>query len=335
MLSKTEHTTTAGTVVDRSPRDGDIRADGVVWQYEEPASGGSAAWGWSHLDLVNARARVVAEADAAWSHVTRQVLTGQDETPRILVYDDIVAGVLPSYARASATDEYEVTHWHFVASTTRLVTGRRHAARSLAAAYHALRDKGVVHGPAGVVGAALTDFARSARTHLATLDDDLDRAEDAMLDREESGARLDLAGRLGQVRREAVVLRRELAPVLRGLEDHEDGLPIWFDAPELDAARSAVHGVLDDITALTERARSLQDELTSRLADQTNRRLYLVSIVTTLVMPATFVTGFFGMNTGGLIWSGDDAHFGTAYATVACVGAVGAMLMLLKWRRLL
>ena len=97
----------------------------------------------------------------------------------------------------------------------------------------------------------------------------------------------------------------------------------------------SIHGVLDDITALTERVRSLQDELTSRLADETNRRLYLVSIVTALVMPATFVTGFFGMNTGGLLWSGDDAHMGTAFAGIACLAAVAIMLVLLRWKRLL
>ena len=51
-------------------------------------------------------------------------------------------------------------------------------------------------------------------------------------------------------------------------------------------------GALDDITALSDRARSLQDELTTRLTEETNRRLYIVSVVTALFMPATFVTGF-------------------------------------------
>lgn len=335
MLSQPEHVSAQERTLGHALLHGDVRPDGIVWSYDGPASPDAPAWTWCHLDLVNARARSLADTDQTWSHVIRQVLTGQDETPRVQVYDDIVAGVLPSYARTSATDEYELTYWHFAASPARLVTGRRHAARSLAAAYHGLRGKTVTHGPASVLGLALIDFARAARVRLAEVGVDLDRLEDGMLDLREGWANADLAGRLGQMRREAVILRRALAPVQRGLDEYEDDLPDWFNAPELDAARSAVHGVLDDITALTDRARSLQDELTSRLADQTNRRLYLVSIVTALVMPATLVTGFFGMNTGGLIWSGETADFGTVYAAVTCVFAVVVMLLLLKWKRLL
>ena len=55
---------------------------------------------------------------------------------------------------------------------------------------------------------------------------------------------------------------------------------------------SGLPGALDDITALSDRGRSLQDELTTRLTEETDRRLYIVSVVTALFMPATFVTGF-------------------------------------------
>jgi len=41
-------------------------------------------------------------------------------------------------------------------------------------------------------------------------------------------------------------------------------------------------------------------------------------MVTTLGMPATFVTGFFGMNTGGLPFGGDVAPAGTLYAGLTC-----------------
>ena len=80
---------------------------------------------------------------------------------------------------------------------------------------------------------------------------------------------------------------------------------------------------------------TLQDELTTRLAEETNRRLYIVSVVTVLFIPATFVTGFFGMNTGGLLWGGDGAPHGTWFAAVACFGAVLVTLLLLRSKRML
>jgi Mg2+ and Co2+ transporter CorA len=52
-------------------------------------------------------------------------------------------------------------------------------------------------------------------------------------------------------------------------------------------------------------------------------------------MPGTFITGFFGMNTGGLLWSGDEMHHGTIYAGLLCLAAVIFTLLMLRWKRLL
>jgi Mg2+ and Co2+ transporter CorA len=52
-------------------------------------------------------------------------------------------------------------------------------------------------------------------------------------------------------------------------------------------------------------------------------------------LPATFVTGFFGMNTGGLLWGGDEYSHGTIYATLLCGAAVLSTLLALRWKRLL
>jgi Mg2+ and Co2+ transporter CorA len=42
----------------------------------------------------------------------------------------------------------------------------------------------------------------------------------------------------------------------------------------------------------------LRDELDLQAAQRTNENVYLLSVLTALMMPATLVTGFFGMNTG-------------------------------------
>jgi Mg2+ and Co2+ transporter CorA len=47
------------------------------------------------------------------------------------------------------------------------------------------------------------------------------------------------------------------------------------------------------------------------------------------------VTGYFGMNTGGLLWGGDEAPHGTLFATLLCAVAAGATLLWLRWKRML
>lgn len=309
--------------------------DGLVWQADFPSASTGATWSWRHLDLVNPTARRDAETDERWPTHIRRVVVGTDETPRIVVDDDVIAGVFPSFARTGAYDEFTVTHWHFAASRDRLLTTRRHPARSLAAAYHnCVTHVASPSSPMSVVLLALTDFCRATRARMDALEDELDAVEAALLSHREAGASTTMARRIGQVRREAVDVRRQLAPVARAMTDDVDEWPDWAQVDEHDSTVAVIMGVLDDIAALNERARSLQDELSSRLTDETNRRLYIVSVVTTLMMPATFVTGFFGMNTGGFIW-GEDVPNGTLYAGLACLIAVLAIVVLLRWKRLL
>ena len=84
-----------------------------------------------------------------------------------------------------------------------------------------------------------------------------------------------------------------------------------------------------DISSIQDRARLLQDELTAILNLETNDRLYVLTVVTTMLLPATFVTGYFGMNTKQLPFA--DSESGTFYATLICVSA--SLLVLLFMRR--
>ena len=110
------------------------------------------------------------------------------------------------------------------------------------------------------------------------------------------------------------------------------------DAPARPVLPAGTHlismaRVRDDLLALQDRARSLQDELTSNQAEETNHRLYIVSVGTTLMLPATFVTGFFGMNTGGMFLT--DGSWGTVEAGGLCFAIMLGTWVLLKFTRLL
>jgi zinc transporter len=309
--------------------------DGLVWAVHVPATQDRPDWHWRHYDLVHAQARRTIETDPTLPDFARAIMLGTDETPRILEDEGIVAGVLPAYARTGDAGEFTVATWHFALSRQFLITGRRSASRSLVHMWEATQRGEYPDGPGELVDHCIIDFARAARTHLAALGAGLDPIEDVLLEPRDSAELADMGRKLGGVRRAATRVKRVLVPLARTLYDEDEELPEWSDISEHNVSLRLVNSALDDIAALTDRARSLQDELTTRLSEETNRRLYIVSVVTTLVMPATFITGFFGMNTGGLLWGGDATPMGTFYAAVMCFGAVLATVLLLRWRRLL
>ncbi len=321
------------------------RLDGLLWAIHYPADGPPRAvasaeqpaegWVWAHYDLVHAGSSGAIAADAHLPDAAKAILTGRDETPRMLAADEVVAGVLPAFTAAvEGTDPDALVGWHFAILPRRLVTGRRSPVHALQAARAAV-DRG--HAPATpsvLIAEALSDFALEMRRRVASLATDLDAIEDKLLEPAAEPDLGDLGARLGALRRAATLLRRPLAPVARLLDNDVDDLPDWMaQCAAHDAALRQTLAAIDDLNALQERARVLQDELASRQAEETNRRLYIVSVVTTLIMPATLVTGFFGMNTGGMYlntWA-----TGTHFATAICVLALAVTWWLMRRRKLL
>jgi len=83
-----------------------------------------------------------------------------------------------------------------------------------------------------------------------------------------------------------------------------------------------------DVIAAQTQLRLLREELDLQAGQQTNENVYLLSVITALFMPATLVTGFFGMNTGGMPLEG--AGGGTFVATIVAVLCSLATWLLLR-----
>jgi zinc transporter len=64
---------------------------------------------------------------------------------------------------------------------------------------------------------------------------------------------------------------------------------------------------ISDAAALVERVKQLQEELSALVSEQTNRTLFVLTMVTVLALPVNLVAGLFGMNVGGIPLAQDDA----------------------------
>ena len=83
-----------------------------------------------------------------------------------------------------------------------------------------------------------------------------------------------------------------------------------------------------ELLATQSQLRLLRDELDLQATQRTNQNLYILSILSVLLLPATLITGLFGMNTGGLPWQ--NHHHGTLLATLAAAGASAAVYIGLR-----
>jgi zinc transporter len=126
-------------------------------------------------------------------------------------------------------------------------------------------------------------------------------------------------GALGQIRRLLTRLHRQVRANRHALFNLVARLPHWCrDTDELLLRRNIerLDAVVQDLELVQERARLLQEEIAGRLEEAVNRNLYVLSIVTTIFLPITLISGIFGMNIGGLPWTEDPQGYGKVMLTM-------------------
>jgi zinc transporter len=79
---------------------------------------------------------------------------------------------------------------------------------------------------------------------------------------------------------------------------------------------------------MRDRAFLLQEEVTLKIAEQTNRHLQLLAVITALLLPATLITGIFGMNVKGLPLT--DSETGFLSSMLLLVGSSMLAFVILK-----
>ena len=283
-------------------------------------------WVWVHFDLVNANARQGLLRCALPGPVAAMFLE-LDEAPRIIAEDGWLAGVLPDFEHSTEKDEVRTGTLRFFLGENLLVSGRRQALRGPHEVWRSVSQGNLPPRADGAFQRLRRAFLDEAARLAGVLQSDLDRVEDDLLETEgQSRRRARAAALLGRVRQRITRLQRSTKPLAR--LTIADGAPAWLDRAGMEALHRRTLAVLDDLGAVQDRSHALQDELEARSNEETNRRLYLLSVLTAILAPTTLITGFFGMNTGGLPWT-QTVH-GTVLATGLLASAVALMLYILR-----
>jgi len=159
----------------------------------------------------------------------------------------------------------------------------------------------------------------------------VDRVEDTLLANRVSVSRSELSAQ----RRSLVRLQRLLAPEPAALFRLLSRPPDWLgeeDLRDLRQAAEELSAAVADSGALTERIKLLQEELTASVEEQTNRTLFILTLVTVLAVPINVVTGLLGMNVGGVPLSQNSHGFALVTVGLTLVTGVLAYLLLVRGR---
>lgn len=158
--------------------------------------------------------------------------------------------------------------------------------------------KGAVDAGSFITGLILRLLERMEPT-LGQLDERMDDMEETILNDPDAAQR----GRIVSLRREAIILRRYIAPQRDAISRMRGSELRWLDGGQrrrLQEAYDRITRYVEDLDAIRERSQIVQDELASTLADRLNKNMYVLSVIAAIFLPLGFLTGLLGINVGGI-----------------------------------
>jgi zinc transporter len=162
------------------------------------------------------------------------------------------------------------------------------------------------------------------------LAEEADRLEDAF-DANDTGS---IGHEIADLRRVAIRLRRAVAPQREALNHFAIEEAPWLHPTARARLREAAEHVTrltEELDGLRERAAIIHDQMLERRAEQTNRLMLVLAVVTVVFAPLTLITGLLGMNTGGVPLT--DTPRGFEYVIWAMLLLTGAMVGFFRWRK--
>lgn len=156
--------------------------------------------------------------------------------------------------------------------------------------------------------------------------DRLDDVEEGVLENRQANWR----AHLGDVRRRLVEVKRFIDPERNALTQLVTRRLEWAEPRSMEALVQAIqvlNGLGAGLEGLYERAKLLQDEIAALLSEDINRKLLWLAIMSALLMPATLLTGIFGMNVAGLPGTHNPASFWIVIGVMAGCAAITIYLL--------
>lgn len=305
-------------------------ADGAV---SELSSGSDLTdteegWHWLHFSLTDSRACALLESLPGLPAPAAKLLRVTDEIQQVHTGGSITFGMIADLQRGITETTGQFGLLHFLLTDRLLITGRRCTLAAAGATRQLLQGGLKIKTVEALLETIIQQAVNDVELFVDQVARDVDRIEDAVI----AGSVGDVRRRLGECRRTTVSLHRHISE-MRMLFQRLDRTGKQSSIPPL--LREAAAGLsrqceqIDgEIVAVAERTRLLQEEIAAMLAEETNKHLRVLSILTILFLPPTFIAGLFGMNLRGMMFAESEIGFWAGVALA--VASTAAVVWILK-----
>lgn len=287
---------------------------------------------WLHFNLSDSRARDWIQAQSELPEEARELLLNADPRIHVDVLSGAITAVLGDLYHDFDHDPERLGTLRLYLDRQLLLSGRTHPLKTVDVLRRDLLRSDEALTTLQVFQMLIERLAESCGRIAAELGERVDQAEDRILEGKFAGQ----GTPLGNLRRLVARLRRMTSANRSALRALPLALRDLYGAEERMALGTAIErfeAVGQDLELVQERARLLQEEIAANMNERTSRNLFVLSIVTTTLLPITLITGIFGMNVRGLPFA-DSPHGFHVVMLVIGVTVLAALTLLRRIRAL-
>ena len=295
------------------------------------ATSADAGFAWLHFNLAHAATGKWLERHMTASDVFLEALREGSRSTRVEIDGDTLVAVVNDVHYDFGFDPSDISTLWLTVGPRLMVSVRLQPLRSIDRLRDAMKRGVAVRSTVELLvhlmhdqGDVLVQIMRSTTTRIDTI-------EDRLLSGRLEQRRADL----GSLRRLLVRLQRLLAPEPAALFRLLQKPPAWVghdDLQELRQSTEEFNMALTDMAVLQERIKLLQEEIAGRVAEENNRTLFVLTMVTVLALPINIIAGLLGMNVGGIPLAEHPFGFWIVAAVIIAFMAVAGVIALRRRR---
>lgn len=260
----------------------------------------AAAWSWRSYMITDLRARHAIADEQGLPAPAKEAFLAGAVACHIDFEDNWLFGDLPDLRHDYSAEARGLGHFRFAFDDKLLIGARKQPLDSVERIRKQIETRTrAFKSPAELIEAVMMQSLDGMSAELVQIGDNLDGIEDRIVCDAWHNERQALV----DTRRKLVVIHRQMATLtslFRHL-DHSHRNDLSAAVSDMAARLShRAYTLHHDGEQLQARARLLQDELMAKLTAQSNRLLYFLSVMTSVLLPMTIISGLFGMNVGGL-----------------------------------
>ncbi len=289
---------------------------------------------WVHLDGANKNSKTWLEKEVSYlDHLIIDALLAEETRPRIMEFEHGILVILRGVnlnANSQVDDMVSIRMW---IDAERIISIQK---RNFNAAFDIAKKIELgktIKNPGEFLYNLIHEVLMLTAPSITTLNEAMDDVEEKVLETNHDD---DLRENIIQIRKRATIFKRYFMPqkdILSRLKTNESEWINDWARRHFQENHDQISRIIEDLDEVRERSQIVHDELSNAIADRLNKNMFKVTLIASIFMPLSFITGLFGMNVKGIPWSEHPQGFFISFAMMSFL--LGASILIMKGKKFL